>query len=98
MSAESEVSNWKYSHFITNEKNNFKKNDILNILPKHYIDEAYNIISKWDNYSPTPLISLNKLSEKLKLNKIFYKDESKRFHLKSFKALGGSYAVEKVTK
>jgi len=98
MSAESEVSNWKYSHFITNEKNNFKKNDILNILPKHYIDEAYNVISKWDNYSPTPLISLNKLSEKLKLNKIFYKDESKRFHLKSFKALGGAYAVEKVTK
>jgi len=98
MSAESEVSNWKYSHFITNEKNNFKKNDILNILPKHYIDEAYNIISKWDNYYPTPLISLNKLSEKLKLNKIFYKDESKRFHLKSFKALGGAYAVEKVTK
>ena len=66
--------------------------------PKNDIDEAYKIISKWDNYSPTPLISLNKLSEKLGLNKIFYKDESKRFHLKSFKALGGAYAVEKVTK
>ena len=98
MSAESEVSNWKYSHFLKNEKNNFSKNDILSVLPKHDIDEAYKIISRWDNYSPTPLISLNKLSEKLKLNKIFYKDESKRFHLKSFKALGGSYAVEKVTK
>ena len=34
----------------------------------------------------------------LNLNKIFYKDESKRFNLKSFKALGGAYAVEKVTK
>ncbi|SVC00739.1 uncharacterized protein METZ01_LOCUS253593, partial [marine metagenome] len=98
MSAESEVSNWKYSHFLKNEKNNFSKNDILSVLPKHDIDEAYKIISRWDNYSPTPLISLNKLSEKLKLNKIFYKDESKRFHLKSFKALGGAYAVEKVTK
>jgi len=98
MSAESEVSNWKYSNFLKNEKNNFSKNDILSVLPKHDIDEAYKIISRWDNYSPTPLISLNKLSEKLKLNKIFYKDESKRFHLKSFKALGGSYAVEKVTK
>ena len=98
MSAESEVSNWKYSHFLKNEKNNFSKNDILSVLPKHAIDEAYKIISRWDNYFPTPLISLNKLSEKLKLNKIFYKDESKRFHLKSFKALGGSYAVEKVTK
>jgi len=98
MSTESEVSNWKYSHFLKNEKNNFSKNDILSVLPKHDIDEAYKIISRWDNYSPTPLISLNKLSEKLKLNKIFYKDESKRFHLKSFKALGGAYAVEKVTK
>jgi len=79
MSAESEVSNWKYSHFLKNEKNNFSKNDILSVLQKHDIDEAYKIISRWDNYSPTPLISLNKLSEKLKLNKIFYKDESKDF-------------------
>jgi len=98
MSAESGVLNWKYSHFLKNEKNNFSKNDILSILPKQDIDIAYKTISSWDNYSPTPLISLNKLSEKLKLNKIFYKDESKRFHLKSFKALGGAYAVERVTK
>jgi len=98
MSAESEVSNWKYSQFLINKKSSFNKKDILNVLSKNDIDEAYNIISKWDNYSPTPLISLDKLSEKLDLNKIFYKDESKRFHLKSFKALGGAYAVEKVTK
>ena len=98
MSTESEFSNWKYSHFLKNEKDNFSKNDILSVLSKHEIGEAYNTISRWDNYSPTPLISLNKLSKKLKLNKIFYKDESKRFHLRSFKALGGAYAVEKVTK
>jgi len=97
MSTKSEVSNWKYSDLQKNDRNNFSKNDILNILPKHDIDEAYKIISNWDNYSPTPLISLNKLSEKLKLNKILYKDESKRFHLKSFKALGGAYAIEKIT-
>ena len=98
MSVESEVSKWKYSNFLINKKNNFNKDNILNVLSKNDIDDAYNIISRWDNYSPTPLISLNKLSEKLGLNKIFYKDESKRFHLKSFKALGGAYAVEKVTK
>ena len=98
MSAKSEVSNWKFSRFLKNKKNNFNKNDILSVLPKHDMDEAYKTISSWDNYFPTPLISLYKLSEKLKLNKIFYKDESKRFHLKSFKALGGAYAVEKVAK
>ena len=98
MSFESEVSNWKYSNFLINKKSKFSKNDILSILSKSEIDEAYRVISAWDNYSPTPLTSLNKLSEKLKLNKIFYKDESKRFNLKSFKALGGAYAVEKVSK
>ena len=89
---------WEISNFLENKKYNFSKQNILNILPKEDIDEAYNIISKWDNYSPTPLIHLNKLTNKLKLNKIYYKDESKRFSLKSFKALGGAYAVEKVTK
>jgi len=98
MSNESDVLDWKYSHFLKNEQKNFNKSDILNVLTKNNIDDAYKTISKWDNYSPTPLVSLNKLSKKLKINKIFYKDESKRFHLKSFKALGGAYAVEKITK
>ena len=97
MSSEFDVSKWKFSNFIKNKYINFNKDSILSILSKNDIDEAYKTISKWDNYSPTPLISLNKLSENLKLNKIFYKDESKRFNLKSFKALGGAYAVEKVT-
>ena len=98
MSSTSEVSQWKYSNFLINKNNNFNKKEILKILSSEDIDEAYKTISSWNNYSPTPLISLNKLNEKLKLNKIFYKDESKRFHLKSFKALGGAYAVEKVIK
>ena len=98
MSSTSEVSQWKYSNFLINKNNNFNKKEILKILSSEDIDEAYKTISSWNNYSPTPLISLNKLNEKLKLNKIFYKDESKRFHLKSFKALGGAFAVEKIIK
>jgi len=88
---------WKYSEFIENKKYSFNKDKILNCLTKDNIDEAYLNISKWENYIPTPLVELNKLSEKLNLNKIFYKDESKRFNLKSFKALGGAYAVERVS-
>ena len=98
MSSTSEVSQWKCSNFLINKNNNFNKKEILKILSSEDIDEAYKTISSWNNYSPTPLISLNKLNEKLKLNKIFYKDESKRFHLKSFKALGGAFAVEKIIK
>ncbi len=93
-----EISDWKISNCLKNNKSNFNKKKILNILADKEIDEAYKTISKWKNYSPTPLLQLNKLSKKLNVNRIFYKDESKRFHLKSFKALGGAYAVEKVTK
>ncbi|MDA9664634.1 diaminopropionate ammonia-lyase [Candidatus Pelagibacter sp.] len=89
---------WKYSEFVDNKNYLFDKSQILKLISKNEIDEAYNSISKWDGYSPTPLISLNKLSKELNLNNIFYKDENKRFNLKSFKALGGAYAVEKVTK
>ncbi len=98
MSVKSEVSNWKCSTFLENKNYKFSRNDILNILTKEDIDGAYKTISDWENYAPTPLLLLDKLSTELKLKRIFYKDESKRFHLKSFKALGGSYAVEKITK
>ena len=98
MSLNSEVLQWKYENFLVNKNNNFNKTEILKILSHEDIDEAFKTISSWKNYSPTPLILLNKLNEKLKFNKIFYKDESKRFHLKSFKALGGAYAVEKIIK
>tara|TARA_A100001035_G_scaffold168666_1_gene133776 strand:- start:69 stop:1199 length:1131 start_codon:yes stop_codon:yes gene_type:complete len=89
---------WNYSEFLENKNYSFNKNKILNSLSKDEIDEAYLSISKWEGYSPTPLIELNKLSKELNLNKIYYKDENKRFNLKSFKALGGAYAVEKVSK
>jgi len=89
---------WKYSEFLDNKDYSFNKDQILRSISKDDIDDAYNSISKWEGYAPTPLISLNKLSKELSLKNIFYKDEDKRFDLKSFKALGGAYAVEKVTK
>ena len=89
---------WKYTEFIENKNFSFDRNQIFDSLSKLEIDNAYSTISNWQGYSPTPLLELNKLSKELNLNKIFYKDESKRFDLKSFKALGGAYAVEKITK
>ena len=89
---------WKYTEFIENKNYSFNKKRILESLSKDDIDEAYLSISNWEGYSQTPLIKLNKLSSELNLNQIYYKDESKRFNLKSFKALGGAYAVEKVSK
>ena len=89
---------WKLTEFVDNKKYSFDRDQILNSLTSKDIDDAFNSISKWEGYSPTPLVKLNKLTKELNLKNIFYKDENKRFNLKSFKALGGAYAVEKVTK
>ena len=49
--------------------------------------------SMWGYYKPTPLVELKELAAWLGVRRIFVKDESKRFCSKSFKALGGSYAI-----
>jgi diaminopropionate ammonia-lyase len=97
MNSISNDKSWKYSNFIENNYFNFDRDQIFSVLSKNEIDSAYKVISNWESYSSTPLENLNKLSSELGLKKIFYKDESKRFNLKSFKALGGAYAVEKIS-
>ena len=87
---------WSITSFLENKEYNFNKENILTQLPEKFIDEAINEISSWDNYAPTPLIKLNKLNDELKFQNIYYKDEDKRFELKSFKALGGAFAVYKI--
>ena len=87
---------WKLSKYIFNKNFSFNRQNIINVCGEKNIIDAYKKISGWKDYNTTPLIELKKLSDNLKLKNIFYKDESKRFHLKSFKALGGAYAVERV--
>ena len=87
-----------YSNFLINRNYKFSRKHVLKYLPSNLLSNAHKNISTWKGYRPTPLLSLNKLNKSLKLNNIFYKDESKRFHLKSFKALGGAYAVEKISR
>ncbi|TAK49507.1 MAG: diaminopropionate ammonia-lyase [Betaproteobacteria bacterium] len=53
-------------------------------------------ISAWPGYAPTPLLELPALATALGLAELRYKDERGRFGLKSFKALGGAYAVRRV--
>lgn len=44
-------------------------------------------------YDPTPLVSLGSLAQAIGVKGVYIKDESKRFGLNAFKALGASYAV-----
>ena len=57
---------------------------------------AFAEVSSWPGYAPTPLVQLPALARTLGLGAIHYKDERGRFGLRSFKALGGAYAVANV--
>ena len=63
------------------------------VLSAAGFDAAQTEITQWPGYMPTPLHRLPGLASKLGLGQLYYKDESTRFTLKSFKALGGAYAV-----
>jgi diaminopropionate ammonia-lyase len=54
---------------------------------------AWEEITRWSEYEATPLYSLAGLARAVGVETIWFKDEAKRFRLKSFKALGGPYAV-----
>lgn len=45
------------------------------------------------NYAPTPVVSAPGIAREVGVGMVFVKDESRRFHLKAFKALGASYAI-----
>jgi diaminopropionate ammonia-lyase len=58
--------------------------------------EAAETIRGWPGYAPTPLLGLDAMAREAGVAEALYKDEGRRFELKSFKALGGAYAVEKL--
>src|SRR5438105_703057 len=49
-------------------------------------------------YAPTPLVPLPAIAKELGVGEVWVKDESKRFGLNAFKALGASYAIYRFLK
>lgn len=63
------------------------------ILSHEKFEEAKAVITQWPGYEKTELVNLKELAKESGVGTIWYKDESTRFGLRSFKALGGAYAV-----
>ena len=83
------------SHYANTkaDSNVLYPSELLSIASLEKSRQAIAEISRWPGYEPTPLHQLVPLAQATGVDQIFYKDESKRFGLKSFKALGGAYAV-----
>lgn len=67
--------------------------ELAAVLSPEVTARAQQAIRSWPGYAATPLRGLDHLAEDLGLGAVLYKDESARFGLGSFKALGGAYAV-----
>jgi diaminopropionate ammonia-lyase len=65
------------------------------VLNADGLAQARQCISLWPGYAPTPLVALSGLASALELGSLHYKQEAERFGLRSFKPLGGAYAVQR---
>ncbi|MBB4304720.1 diaminopropionate ammonia-lyase [Rhodobium orientis] len=65
------------------------------VLNAEGLAEARRCITAWPGYAPTPLVELAGLARELGIARLSYKQEGARFGLKSFKPLGGAFAVER---
>lgn len=83
------------THFSNDKADpkNIYTEQMKSILKKESAEQAVQHIQHWPNYQHTPLHQLNGLANHLNIGMLYYKNESNRFELKSFKSLGGSYAV-----
>lgn len=61
----------------------------------HDLKQVLEFHKSLDGYKQTPLVNLSQLADHLGVTAVLVKDESFRFSLKAFKALGGVYAIAK---
>lgn len=59
------------------------------------LETARHCITAWPGYAPTPLVDLPGMAQALGIARLSYKNEAERFGLRSFKPLGGAYAVQR---
>lgn len=65
----------------------------LSVMSVESVKKAKAFHESFPQYSQTPLVRLDKMSEYLGIGSLFVKDESYRFGLNAFKVLGGSFAM-----
>ena len=80
-------------HFFLNpaDRANFTLDRTFNKVFKNEDPLSYHRLIR--RYEPTPLISLPKLAKSLGIKELYVKDESTRYRLNTFKTLGASFAI-----
>ena len=77
---------------FSNDSMKVEEDDLIKEFSIAQAEAIHDYHKSIPGYQPTPLRDLSKLAEKLKISKLWVKDESKRFDLNAFKVSGSSYA------
>ena len=84
----------KWVHNTKSRDVNYQKEKLVGFEEKE-MKEVYDFHKSLPGYKATPLVELDDLAKYYGVQKLWLKDESKRFGLNAFKVLGGSYAIGK---
>lgn len=84
----------KWVHNTKSRDVNYQKEKLVGFEEKE-MKEVYEFHKSLPGYKATPLVELDELAKYYGVQKLWLKDESKRFGLNAFKVLGGSYAIGK---
>lgn len=84
----------KWVHNTKSRDVNYTKEKLVGFEEKE-MKEVYDLHKSLPGYKATPLVELDDLAKYYGVQKLWLKDESKRFGLNAFKVLGGSYAIGK---
>jgi diaminopropionate ammonia-lyase len=82
-----------FHHHLTGSAANLPRDKLMTALSLDGRKRAESLLHACPAHTPTPLHSLPVLAQRTGVGSIFIKDEGQRLGLKSFKALGGAYAV-----
>lgn len=84
----------KWVHNTKSRDVNYTKEKLVGFEEKE-MKEVYDFHKSLPGYKATTLVELDDLAKYYGVQKLWLKDESKRFGLNAFKVLGGSYAIGK---
>lgn len=81
---------------IISNKNRKEKSNLISLFDEESKNKVRAFHKTLINYKETPLNKMNQYADKIGVNKLWVKDESKRLGLKAFKVLGASYAITNI--
>src|SRR5699024_8382450 len=67
----------------------------LQYFSKDVMQKVFQFLQTIKKFTTTPFFPLDQLAAYIGVEKVFVKDESKRFGLHAFKVMGGIYAIGK---